>query len=143
MIAFALYEQMAKDGVGGLVRNKDFFWEEARLQPDGNPASGVWLVTRAGSITSSRRGLNLRTTIDFYIATRNKLRTETLHQAIRQYLTKNMYFCRLAGEFKGIAYDFVNVRVRPATTSQNDGMTQNELIVKVASAELVYDDNSI
>lgn len=143
MITFALYERMIEDGIGGLVRNKDFFWEEVPLQHDGNPASGVWLVTRAGSITGSTKGLNLRTTVDFYIATKNKLKTEALHQSIRQYLTKNICFCNLAGEFKGVSYEFVNVRVRPTTTPQNDGATQNGLIVKVASAELVYDDKSI
>lgn len=143
MITLALYEQMAQDGVGDLTRNKDFFWEEVPLQHDGNPAAGVWLVTRAGSITQSTKGLNLRTTVDFYIATRDKIKTELLHQSIRQYLTKNMCFCKLAGEVKGRSYEYVNVRVRPESTPQNDGSTQNGLIVKVASAQLVYDDKSI
>lgn len=143
MITLALYEKMVADQVGGLVRNKDFFWEEVPLQKDGNPADGVWLVTRAGSIANSSKGKNLRTTVDFYIGTNNKVKTEELHQAIRQYLTKNMCFCELSGSVGGINYAFENVRVRPATTPQNDGATRNNLIVKVASAELVYDDKSI
>lgn len=143
MITLALYEKMVADKVGGLVRNENFFWDEIPLQHQGKPANGVWLVTRAGSITNTRRGLNLKTTVDFYIGTENKVKTEALHQAIREYLTKNMCFCELSGSVGGISYAFTNVRVRPATTPQNDGATQNNLIVKVASAELVYDDKSI
>lgn len=143
MITLALFEQMANDQVGGLTRNKDFYWEEVPLQHDGNPASGVWLVTRSGSIVETHKGLNLRTTVDFYVATKNKVQTEALHQAIREYLTKNKCFCELSGSVGGISYKFVNVRITPATTPQNDGATQNGLIVKVASAELVYDEKSI
>lgn len=143
MITLALFRQMVADGVGGLAKDKNFFWEEIPLQHNGNPASGVWLVTRAGSISNTRRGLNLRTTVDFYIATANKVETENLHQIIRQYLTSHMYFCELSGQINDVSYKFVNVRIRPTTTPQNDGATQNGLIVKVASAELVYDDKSI
>lgn len=143
MITLAIYEKMVNDQVGGLKRNENFFWDEIPLQHNGKPANGVWLVTRAGSITNTRRGLNLRTTVDFYVGTENKVKTEALHQAIREYLNKNNCFCELSGNVGGISYKFVNVRVRPATTPQNDGATQNNLIVKVASAELVYDDKSI
>lgn len=141
MITLALFEQMAKDGVGGLVRNKDFFWEEVPLQKDGNPTSGVWLVTRSGNISNTRKGLNLRTTVDFYVATKNKVRTEELHQAIRQYLQTHLCFCKLSGSVGGTSYSFSNVRVRPTSTPENTGATENNLIVKMTSAELVYDEN--
>ncbi|MCM1218191.1 MAG: hypothetical protein NC548_27210 [Lachnospiraceae bacterium] len=140
MITLALFEKMAEDGVGGLTRNQDFFWEEVPLQHSGNPASGVWLVTRPGNISTTHRGLNLRTTVDFYIATENKVKTEALHDAIRKYLTKNMCFCELSGSVGGISYKYSNIRIRPTTTPQNAGATENNLIVKVASTELVYDE---
>lgn len=142
MITLALFRKMAEDGVAGLTRNKDFFWEEAPLQHDGKPANGVWLITRTGNITDTRKGLNLRTTVDFYVATQNKVKTEAIHQAIRQYLTQNQCFCKLSGSVGGIDYQFYNVRIRPATMPQNDGATENDLIVKLASAELVYDENN-
>lgn len=143
MITLALFNQMATDRVGDLEKNQNFFWEEVPLQHDGKPAAGVWLVTRAGSIVDTHKGLNLRTTVDFYVATRNKVQTEAIHQAIRQYLTRHKFFCELTGSVGGISYRFVNVRIRPATTPQNDGATENGLIVKVASAELVYDEKAI
>ena len=142
MITLALFRKMVEDGVANLEKNKNFSWEEVPGQHDGKPASGVWLITRPGNISSTRKGLNLRTTVDFYVATGNKVKTEQIHQAIRRYLTQNLCFCELSGSVGGIDYQYYNIRVRPATTPQNDGATENNLIVKVASAELVYDETN-
>lgn len=151
MITLALYQQMLKDGVAGLHEgqrkgNQDdaynFFWEEAPLQVDGRPASGVWIVSRGGDISQSHRNLNLRTTVDFYIATKDKVTTESIHQQIRQYLTNNLCFCKLSNDADGVKYQFSNVRIRPASTPENAGATENGLIVKIASAQLVYDDET-
>lgn len=143
MISYALYNQMAKDQVAGLTKGKDFYWEELPLQHNGKPASGAWLITRPGNILSSRKGLNLRTTIDFYVATENKIRTEVIHQAIRKYLTEHLCFCELSGSIDGITYKFTNVRVRATSTPSNEGVTPNNLIMKLASCELVYDEQEI
>lgn len=143
MITLALFRKMVEDGVARLTRNKDFFWEEVPLRHEGKPASGVWLITRPGNISTTTKGLNLRTTVDFYVATKTKVKTEALHQAIRQYLTENRYFCKLSGSVGGTDYEFYNIRIRPTTTPQNEGATENDLIVKVASAELVYDEINI
>lgn len=141
MITYAIFRQMITDAVGGLVENKDFFWEEVPGQKEGTPASGVWLITRPGNISNSRKGLNLKTTIDFYVATKSKPKTEALHRAIRQYFESKLYFCELNGSIGDTTYNFSNVRVRPTSTPQNVGATENNLIVKVASVELVYDEN--
>lgn len=141
MITLALLNQMVADRVGDLVKNKDFFWEEMPLQKDGKPAQGVWIVTRPGS-SSGHGKLNLKTTADFYVAFSNKAKTEVIHKAIRDYLAQNLCFCELSGSIDGTSYtySFTNVRLRGATTPQNDGATENGLIVKVASVELVYDE---
>lgn len=141
MITLALYEQMITDEVAGLIKDKDFFWEEVPLQKDGNPCTGVWLITRPGNISNSRKGLNLRTTVDFYVAAKSKVKTELIHQQIRQYFESHLCFCSLSGSVGGTSYSFSNVRVRPTSTPQNVGATGNNLIVKVASVELVYDEN--
>lgn len=142
MITLALLNQMVADGVGGLTKNKDFFWEEMPLQKDGKPAQGVWIVTRPG-VNNGRNGKNLRTTADFYVAFANKAKTEVVHKAIRDYLMRNLCFCELSGSIDGTnySYSFQNVRLQGATTPQNDGVTENGLIVKVASVLLVYDEN--
>lgn len=142
MITLALLNQMVADGVGNLTKNKDFFWEELPVKEDGKIPSGVWIVTRPGT-NSGRNGKNLRTTADFYVAFSNKAKTEVVHKAIRDYLTQNLCFCELSGSIDGTnySYKFENVRLRGATTPQNDGVTENGLIVKVASVELVYDEN--
>lgn len=133
---------MVEDGVGNLTKNENFFWEEMPLQKDGKPAQGVWIVTRPGS-NSGRNGKNLHTTADFYVAFKNKAKTEVVHKAIRDYLLNNLCFCELSGSIDGTSYSyyFENVRLIGATTPQNDGITENGLIVKVASVELVYDEN--
>ena len=141
MITLALLEQMAADNVAGLVIDKNAFWEQAPLQKDGQPASGVWLVTRGGSAMNSPKGLNLRSTVDFYVALANKPKTEAVHAAILDWILKNPCFCELAGSVGGTSYSFSNVRIRPATTPENFVVTQNNLVVKIASAELVYDIN--
>lgn len=142
MITLALLNQMAADNVGGLTKNKDFFWEEMPLQSNGKPAQGVWIITRPGS-SLGRNGKNLRTTADFYVAFNNKAKTEVVHKAIRDYIAKNLCFCELSGSIDGTSYSykFENVRLLGATTPQNDGTTENGLIVKVASVELVYNEN--
>lgn len=142
MITLALFRQMAADGVANLVKDTNFFLEEAPLQHDGKPANGVWLVTRGGDITTSRKGLNLRTTIDFYVAFANKAKSEAIHGEILDWLRENRSICRLAGSVGDFSYDFGNIRIQPSQTPQNAGVTENGLVVKVASALLVYDKNT-
>lgn len=140
MIVLALFRKMVEEQVAGLVEDENFFWEEAPLQKNGAPAKGVWLVTRSGSLQTSNKGLNMRTTVDFYVAMPNKVQTEQIHQQIREWLTKTLYFCQLKGEEGGVSYNFSNIRIRPTRTPDNLGATKNGLIVKMASAELIYDE---
>lgn len=142
MITLAVLEQMVSDQVAGLVIDKNCFWEQAPLQKDGNPASGVWLVTRGGNATTSMKGLNLRSTVDFYVGFANKPKTEDVHQQILEWIISNPCFCELSGSVGGTTYSFYNVRLRPATTPQTTLITNNNLVVKIASAELVYDINN-
>ena len=139
MITLALLEQMTSDNVANLVVDKNCFWEQAPLFEEGKPATGVWLVTRGGSSTNSPKGHNLHSTVDFYVAFANKPKTEAVHQAILEWLLKNPCFCELTGSVGGNTYSFKNVRVRPTTTPQNALITANNLIVKTASAEIIYD----
>lgn len=138
MITLALLEQMDAEKVAGLTLDKDLFWEEMPLQKDGKPAQGVWLVTRGGT-AGNAKGENLHTTVDFYVALANKTRTEQVHQIITEWLMKNRCFCDLRGNVSGTSYHYTNVRLRPATTPQNYGATENGLIVKIASADVIYD----
>lgn len=141
MITLALFEQMANDEVGGLTRNSDFFWEEMPLQSNGKPANGVWLVTRGGDASKSPKGFNLKTTVDFYVAFGNKVKTESVQKAILDYFLENQCFCVLSGSVGDTSYGYSNVRVKATTTPQNDGVTENGLIVKMASYLLTYDEN--
>ena len=139
MITLALLEQMASENVAGMVIDQNCFWEQAPLQKDGKPASGVWLVTRGGNAANSPKGLNLRSTVDFYVALANKPKTEAVHQEILEWLIKNPCICEMVGSVGGTTYSYSNIRVRPTTTPQNFVVTENNLVVKIASAELVYD----
>ena len=141
MITLALLKQMVDDGVADLEIDKSCFWEQAPLQANGKPASGVWLVTRGGTASRSPKGLNLRSTVDFYVALANKPKTEAVHQEILEWIITNPCFCNLTGSVGGTIYSFSNVRIRPTTTPQNFVVTENNLVVKIASAELVYDLN--
>lgn len=141
MITLALLKQMVDDGVANLVIDQNCFWEQAPLQKDGSPASGVWLVTRGGNASNSPKGLNLRSTVDFYVALANKPKTEAVHQEILEWIIKHPCICEMSGSVGGTTYSFTNVRIRPTTTPQNFVVTQNNLVVKIASAELVYDIN--
>ena len=141
MITLALLEQMVDDGVADLEIDKNCFWEQAPLQANGKPASGVWLVTRGGNASNSPKGLNLHSTVDFYVALANKPKTEAVHQEILEWIISNPCFCELIGSVGGTIYSFSNVRIRPTTTPQNFVVTENNLVVKIASAELVYDIN--
>lgn len=138
MITLALVKEMDDQKVANLTIDKDLFWEELPLQRDGKPAQGVWLVTRGGT-AGNAKGQNLHTTVDFYVALANKSKTEEVHQQICEWLMQNRGFCKLSGSVGGVTYDFENVRIRPTTTPQNLGATENGLIVKIASAEAIYD----
>lgn len=142
MITLALFRQMAIDGVARLEKDKNFFWEEAPLQHDGKPAKGVWLITRGGDISTSRKGLNQRTTVDFYIAFGNKARAEATYMEIQQWLMRNKIICKLSGTVGNTdySYTFHNIRFRPTLSPQNAGATENGLIIKVASILIIYDE---
>lgn len=138
MITLAILEQMASDGVADLTIDKDLFWEELPLIREGKPASGVWLVTRGGT-AGDAKGHNLHSTVDFYVALANKPKTEAVHQEILQWLHDNPCFCEMSGTVGSTTYSFANVRLRPTATPQNYGATENGMIVKIASAEVIYD----
>lgn len=138
MITLALVKELDAQKVAGLKIDENLFWEELPLQKDGKPAQGVWLVTRGGN-AGNAKGQNLHTTVDFYVALANKPKTEAVHQKIVEWLNKNRCFCKLCGSVGETTYDFENIRIRPATTPQNLGATENGLIVKTASAEIIYD----
>lgn len=138
MITLALLEQMNAEKVADLTIDEDLFWEELPLQKDGKPAQGVWLVTRGGT-AGNAKGENLHTTVDFYVALANKPKTEEVHRVITEWLMKNRCFCDLRGSVGDTTYHYTNVRVRPTTTPQNYGATENGMIVKIASAEIIYD----
>lgn len=139
MITLALFRKIADDGVGSLRKDVDFFWEEAPLQKNGDPANGVWMVTRGGSSMNSPKGYNLRSTIDFYVAFPNKVKTEATLESILKWILANPCICELNGEVGGERYAYSNIRLRPTVTPQNMGATANGLIVKTASAEVIYD----
>lgn len=141
MITLGLFEKMADDQVAGLTKNQDFYWEEIPLQRDGSPAEGVWLVTRQGDLSGSRKGLNLVSMVDFYVGFSNKVKTESVHQTILEWILQNQYICNLSGTVGGTTYRYSNVRIRPTASPENSGATENGTIVKVASARLVYDIN--
>lgn len=142
MITLAILEQIVKDNVAGLKIDKNCFWEQAPLQADGKPASGVWLVTRGGSAANSPKGINLHSTVDFYVALANKPKTEDVHQKILEWIMQNPTICELDGMVGGVSYSYKNVRIRPTTTPQNIMVTANNLVVKTASAEIIYDINN-
>lgn len=139
MITLALLQKMVDDNVADLVIDKNCFWEQAPLQKDGSPASGVWLVTRGGDASNSPKGLNLKSTVDFYVALANKPKTESVHQQILEWIITNPSICELVGSVGGTLYGFSNIRIRPTTTPQNDMVTENNLVVKIASAQIIYD----
>lgn len=139
MIALAILQQMASENVAGLTLDKDFFWEELPLQKDGNPAQGVWLVTRGGSAVNTPKGINQHSTLDFYVAFSNKAKTEATHAMILGWIRENPTICELSGIVKGGSYSFSNIRIRPTTTPQNYGATENGNIVKFASVDVIYD----
>lgn len=142
MITLAILEQMESENVAGIEIDKNAFWEQAPLLKDGNPSSGIWLVTRGGNASNSPKGLNLRTTVDFYIALANKPKTEEKHQQILEWIINNPCICELSGSVGGVTYNYTNIRIRPTTTPQNFVVTQNGLVVKLASAEIIYDINN-
>lgn len=139
MIALAILQQMASEEVAGLELDKDFFWEELPLQKNGKPAQGVWIVTRGGSNQNTPKGLNQHSTLDFYVAFANKAKTEATHAEILSWIRQNQTICELSGTVAGGSYKFGNIRIRPTTTPQNTGATENGNIVKFASVDVLYD----
>lgn len=139
MITLAILQKMAADGVAGLQVDRDFFWEEAPLQKDGNPAQGVWIVTRGGSLAGTAHGLNQRTTADFYVAFNDKTKTETTLRQILEWIRNNLGICELSGTVGDSRYHYENIRIRATASPSNTGVTPNGMIVKLASAEIYYD----
>lgn len=140
MITLAILQAITTD-VASLTLDQNAFWEEEPLQHDGKPAQGAWFVTRGGSLTNTPNGFNQKATIDFYIAYQNKAKTEAIHADILAWLRSHPYICKLSGTAgdSGYTYEFKNIRLRPTTTPQNYGATDNGNIIKLASADIVYD----
>ena len=139
MITLAILEQMETEDVAGIKVDTNAFWEQAPLLKDGKPAQGIWLVTRGGDASNSPKGLNLKSTVDFYVALANKPKTEKVHQQILEWILKNPCICELSGSVGGTTYNYENIRIRPTTTPQNFIVSENGLVIKLASANITYD----
>ena len=98
-------------------------------------------VIGGGDASQSPKGLNLKTTVDFYVALANKPKTEKTHQEILEWILKNPCICELSGSIGGTTYDYTNIRIRPTTTPQNFIVSENGLVIKLASANIIYDIN--
>lgn len=143
MIALAILEQLTAD-ITGLEIDKNCFYEELPLQHDGKPAHGVWAVTRGGAINNAAKSLNLRSTVDFYVAFKDKLKTDGTHHAILGWIATHPTICELDCPYMGgQTMTFYNVRIRPTSTPQNTGATENGDIVKFASIDVIYDTPTI
>ncbi len=138
MITLALFNRIAEEQVAGLKKNEDFYWEEYPPQHKGKPASGVWIVTRGGDASNGQRGKNLQNTVDFYVCYNNKAKTELVQQILLEWLLHNASICRLEGSAGEIEYDFENIRIQPTTTPENAGATPDGNIIKIASAQIIY-----
>ena len=139
MITLAILQKMAADGVAGLEQDKNFFWEELPLQKNGEPAQGVWIVTRGGALNNTPKGLNQRSIADFYVAMADKTKTEATLRDILDWIRKNLSICEASGTVGGSRYAYQNIRIRPTASPANYGATTNGMIVKMASAEIYYD----
>ncbi len=140
MITYAIMKAIATDGVAGLTIDQNFFWEQEPLQNDGKPAQGAWIVSRGASNFEAPKGLNQRTTIDFYVAYNDKTKSEATLEAIASWIRNHRVICDLSGAVGSSSYAFENIRISPATTPQNVGLNAtNGQIVKTTSAEIVFD----
>ena len=142
MITLAILQQMAHD-ITDLETDQNFFWEELPLYHDGTPAEGVWIVTRGGSAINTPNGHNLKCTIDFYVADKNKVHAEAYLAEIADWIRQHRVICDLSGNAGDSSYAFENVRITSTTTPMNNGATTNGNIVKIASANVVYDRGTI
>ena len=138
MITIALVKQIAED-IDGLVLDENLFCEESPIKPDGTFSEGVWAVSRGGQIQNNPRSINLHSIIDFYVAFGDRVKIETMHRAISEWVQTNRTFCQLSGSVGGTQYELDNVRIRQTSTPQNSGITENGVLVKVASLEAYYD----
>ena len=69
----------------------------------------------------------------------DKTKTETTLREIIDWIRANLGICELSGTVGDSRYHYENVRIRPTQSPSNQGVTSNGLIVKVASAEIYYD----
>lgn len=139
MITAAILTAMAND-IAGITVDANAFWEELPLMKDGKPAQGIWIVTRGGFSTNAK-ALNNQTIADIYVAFNDKTKTEAMHAQISAWIRNHLAICELSGTIGDSRYDFTNIRIRPATTPSEFGITTNGNIVKLASAQIYYDIN--
>lgn len=139
MITAAILTAMAND-IAGITVDTNAFWEELPLMKDGKPAQGIWIVTRGGFNTNAK-ALNNQTIADIYVAFNDKTKTEAMHAQISEWIRNHLAICELSGTIGDSRYDFTNIRIRPATTPSEFGITTNGNIVKLASAQIYYDIN--
>lgn len=138
MLTIALVKQLAED-IEDLVLDVNLFCEESPIKPDGTFSEGVWAVSRGGQIQNNPHSINLHSIIDIYVAFNDRVKIETTHRAISEWIQTNRTFCTLSGSVGGIEYELNNIRIRQTSTPQNGGITENGVLVKVASLEAYYD----
>lgn len=135
MVTLHVLKLLEDNGFGTI--DTDLFWEEAPLNANGDPAKGVWIVSRAAPLSR----VNVTTQpFDIYARFGNKLETHSILENILHFL-QDQYgeTCELPTVTPYSETLYTNVRLTPTSGIERTGTDQQDMIVMSISGQVQYD----
>lgn len=133
MVTLHVAKWLEQQGFGTI--DSDIFWEEIPIA-DGKAAQGLWVVSRGAPLN---RFNSYTQQFDVYSRYQNKITGSVKLEQILEKI-KEVYgdVCTLP-EVPPYSYNqYVNVRLRPVSGIENVGTDDQDMIVRVISAEVQY-----
>lgn len=144
MILLSLLKQLELDGFGTLHTDDakgDLFYEVAPLGKDGEPLSGMWIVSRTGDVTRFNIGIQ---PFDIYTRYSNKLEGGQKALEVLEWLqSKYDQYCELPAVEPYFNHGYSKVILTPVSGVNAVGLDDQNRMVYVISGEVRYNKNDI
>lgn len=134
MITLHILKLLADEGFGQI--DTDLFWEDAPLDPQGNPKNGVWIVPRG---TEVNRFTVSTQAFDIYSRHTNKVTSSKKLEDILDYLQEAFEdVCELPTVPPHSTTRYYDVMITPTSSIENVGTDEQDKVVRVISGQVTF-----
>lgn len=129
MVTLHILQLLQDNGFGTI--DTDLFWEKLPLNK-----AGVAIYSRGGAVTYGKRKIGQN--FDLYSRGTSDLRGADKLEKIQEFFAEEYTVCTLPTTAKSLK-EYKKCRIVPTSTVQNQGIDENDRVIFVTSAQIIYE----